>query len=229
MRTMKSIILSAVLLLTFSMADAQRLNKVTMSESGELQSIAVELDENVVVNLSPTGEVGEYGIDIYKGRTDRMQERLEQFTGKVDRYTDMVDEAYSGKIRYIGMKELTYYASFEDVDLAGKLKSIGTARIEYYNKYDEVALRGKIKRIGSNDILYYSSFDASFGGKVRSIGPVQISYYTNFEDKAFRGKVKSIGSFNFSYYSSYDRKELAGQLRNGWRIHYVNGIKFMLK
>ena len=226
---MKSIFFTCVMVLAVSVAQSQRLNKVTMSESGDLQSIAVELDENVVVNLTPTGDVGEYGIDIYKGRTDRMQERLEQFTGKVDRYSDAVDEAFSGKIRYIGMKELTYYASFEDVELAGKLKSIGTARIEYYSKYDEVALRGKIKRIGSNDILYYSSFDASFGGKVRSIGPVQISYYTNFEDKAFRGKVKSIGTFNFTYYSSYDRKELAGNLKNGWRIHYVNGIKFVLK
>ncbi|RYG39842.1 MAG: hypothetical protein EOO01_28710 [Chitinophagaceae bacterium] len=225
---MKSFLVVCLLSITFA-TQAQRLNKVVMSETGDLQSIAVELDENVVVNISPAGEVGEYGIDIYKGRTDRMQERLEQYTGKVDRYTDLVDEAFRGKIRYIGMKELTYYSSFEDVELAGKLKSIGTARIEYYNKYDEAALRGKIKRIGSNDILYYSSFDASFGGKVRSIGPVQVSYYTNFEDKAFRGKVKSIGSFNFVYYSSYDRKELAGHLKSGWRIHYVNGIKFMLK
>lgn len=228
MQRMKFILTTFFLSLVVSV-QAQRLNKVTMTENGDLQSIAVELDENVVVNLTPTGDVGEYGIDIYKGRTDRMQERLEQFTGKVDRYSDMVDEAFRGKIRYIGMRELTYYSSTEDPELAGKLKSIGTSRVEYYTKYDEVALRGKIKRIGSNDILYYSSFDASFGGKVRSIGPVQINYYTNFEDKAFRGKVKSIGSFNFAYYSSYDRKELAGNLKNGWRIHYVNGIKFVLR
>lgn len=228
MTHMKSLFLIGMLSLAIS-TQAQRLNKVTMSEAGDLQSIAVELDENVVVNISPTGEVGDYGIDIYKGRTDRMQERLEQYTGKVDRYNDMVDEAFRGKIRYIGMKELTYYSSFEDEALAGKLKSIGTARIEYYHKYDEEALRGKIKRVGSNDILYYSSFDASFGGKVRSVGPVQISYYSNFEDKAYRGKVKSIGSSNFVYYSSYDRKELVGHLKSGWRIHYVNGIKFVLR
>lgn len=210
-------------------AGAQQVSKVLMKEDGTLTSIGVELDENVVVLLSPTGEVGEFGIDIYKGRTSRLDERLEPYTGRVDRYTDMDNEAFRGKIRSIGRRQLTYYASFDEAELVGKLKQIGNAAVEYYGRYDEESLRGKIKRIGNYEIQYYSSFDASFGGKVKAIGPVQITYYSNFEDKGFRGKVKSIGSSRFEYFSSFDRKELAGNMKRGWRVQYVSGIKFLLR
>lgn len=207
---------------------AQRLSRVEISETGNISKLSVELDEQVILNLSPSGDILDMGIDIYKGRTDRMQERMEPYTGRVVNYTQMDNEAFAGKIRYIGQKMITYYASYDDADLVGKIKSIGNIQFEYFNRYDEESLRGKIKSIGSDRIVYYSSFDPSFGGKVKMIGPVQLTYYSNFDDKAIKGKIKSVGSFNFTYYTSYDRKELVGNMRNGWRINYVNGIKFLI-
>ncbi|MBX2887635.1 MAG: hypothetical protein KF829_03210 [Ferruginibacter sp.] len=207
---------------------AQRISRVEMSETGILSKLSIELDEQVILNLTPTGDIIDYGIDIYKGRTDRMQERMEPYTGRVVNYTNLDNEAFAGKIRYIGQKMITYYASYDDADLVGKIKSIGSTTFEYYNRYDEESLRGKIKSIGSDRIIYYSSFDPSFGGKLKSIGAVQLTYYSNFDDKAIKGKIKSIGQSQFSYYTSFDRKELVGNMRNGWRINYVNTIKFLI-
>lgn len=219
----------AILMLFSIQVSAQRISKVTMTETGEVQMFAIELDENVVINISELGAVGEFGIDIYKGRTDRMVERIEPYTGRVDYYRDADNEAFRGKIRSIGLKQFTYYASFDEELLRGKLKSIGTMQIEYYGRFDDEKLRGKIKRFGSTEIQYYSSFDIAFAGKVKSIGGINIAYYSNTEDVDIRGKVKSIGNTQFSYYTSFERKELRGNMKRGSRLQYINNIKFFIR
>ncbi|HRN91097.1 MAG TPA: hypothetical protein PLE75_03820 [Ferruginibacter sp.] len=225
---MKSICTTLLLLVALQVS-AQRISKVTMSETGTVETFALELDENVVVNVSSTGEVGTWGIEIYRGRTDRMVERLEPYTGRVDYFRENDNEAFRGKVRSIGMKQFTYYASFDEELLRGKLKSIGGVAVEYYGRFDEEKLRGKIKRIGSNEIQYYSSFDIAFAGKIKAIGTTNITYYSNTEDKAIRGKVRSIGNSQFTYYTSFERKELQGNMKRGTRLQYINGMKFFIK
>lgn len=226
---MKRITLFCLAIVAMMQLQAQKISKITMSIHGEIESIAIELDENVVINLNPYGSVGQWGIDIYKGRTDRTVERLEPYTGRVDYYRDNDNEAFRGKIRSIGLKQFTYYASFDEELLQGKLKSIGTAQIEYYGRFDDEKLRGKIKKIGSTEIQYYTSYDMAFAGKLKSVGITQLQYFSNTEDTDVRGKVKSIGNARFEYYSSFERKELRGAMKRGFRIQIINGIKFQIK
>lgn len=225
---MKKICVALLMMITVQVS-AQRISKITMSETGNIEMYAIELDENVIINISEDGSVGEYGIDIYKGRTDRMIERLEPYTGRVDYYREADNEAYRGKIRSIGLKQFTYYASFDEELLRGKLKSIGTMQIEYYGRFDDEKLRGKIKRFGSTEVQYYTSFDIAFAGKIKSIGGINFVYYANTEDVDIRGKVKSIAHVQFNYYTSFERKELRGNMKRGSRLQYINNIKFFIK
>lgn len=208
---------------------AQKISKVSISETGTLNYISLELDENVLLQLSPEGDIVNWGIDLYKGRTDRIEERTEPYTGRVEYYTEYENVAFRGKPKYIGLKQITYYPDYADELLKGKVKSIGTLQFEYYNFYDEKELQGKIKRIGSSDISYYSNFDISSAGKLKSIGNTQLTYFTKMDDKALQGKVKSIGFSNFNYYTSYERKEWQGVMKQGNRLSYINGIKFLIR
>lgn len=213
----------------FHSVDAQKISKITMSEKGDVNLFSIELDENVLLEVSPAGVIGNYGIDLYRGRTDRMMEKTEPYTGRVERYTDYDNAAFKGKPKYIGLKQITYYPDYADELLKGKIKSIGMTQFEYYSAYDEKELQGKIKQIGQSNIVYYSNFDISSAGKLKSVGNIEITYYTKMDDKAIQGKVKSIGQTNFQYYTSYDRKEWQGAMKSGNRVLYVNGIKFLIK
>ena len=213
----------------FANVNAQKISKITMSEKGDVSTFSIELDENVLLDITSDGTIQGWGIDLYKGRTDRMMERTEPYTGRVEYYTDYDNESFKGKPKYIGLKQITYYPDYSEEILRGKVKSIGTTQFEYYNSYDEKELQGKIKKIGTANIVYNSIFDMSSPGKLKSVGITNITYYTKMDDKVIQGKVKSIGQTNFSYYTSYDRKEWQGAMKSGNRVLYVNGIKFLIK
>lgn len=213
----------------FSNVNAQKISKISMSEQGVVNYFSIELDENVLLQITADGSITSWGIDLYKGRTDRMMEKTEPYTGRVENYTEYDNPSFIGKPKYIGIKQITYYPDYSEELLRGKIKSVGTAQFEYYNAYDEKELQGRIKKIGSANIVYYSNFDMSSAGKLKSVGITNITYYTKMDDKAIQGKVKSIGQTNFTYYTSYDRKEWQGAMKNGNRVLYVNGIKFLLR
>jgi hypothetical protein len=226
---MKRVLFFLFLSISTLFVQAQRISKITMNIMGDVETIAIELDENVILNLSADGQIKDWGIDIYKGRTDQFRERLEPYTGRVDYFKENDNEAYRGKVRSIGMKYFTYYASFDEELFQGKIKSIGTAQIEYYGRFDDEKLRGKIKKIGSTNIQYYTSYDFGFAGKIKAIGTTNIQYYSNTDDVEIRGKLKSIGHQTFEYYTSFDRKEWRGNMKKGSRIQIINGIKFHIK
>lgn len=223
------ILYSLLACLIFSSVNAQKISKISLSEKGDVSYFSIELDENVLLQISGDGSIQSWGIDLYKGRTDRMMEKTEPYTGRVEYYTEYDNPSFIGKPKYIGLKQITYYPDYSDEILRGKVKSIGMSQFEYYSAYDEKELQGRIKKIGTSEIVYYSIFDISSAGKLKSVGITNITYYTKMDDKAIQGKVKSIGQTNFTYYTSYDRKEWQGAMKNGNRVLYVNGIKFLIR
>jgi hypothetical protein len=218
-----------IALFGFSSQAQQRIHAIKLSSGGEVEKFVIEIGESVILNLSKSGELLDWGVDPYIGYGENYQNRMEPYTGKVMYYGPNDDSAYRGKIRYIGRTMITYYASFEYENLRGKIKSIGNLGFDYYMHYDDEAYRGAIKTIGRQQVAWYSSFDNKGSkGKLKSIGNTPLTYYSSFDDKAFQGKVKSIDRNVFTYYSSFDRNEYRGGYKTGNPISIVNGIKFTI-
>jgi len=228
---MKKILVAIAFLLCSIAGISQKVNKITLADNGSSSIITFALDENVVVSISQNGNLVEWGVDRYAGRLDNIQRKLDEYTGRVEYYTENDNEAFRGKIKYIGKTLITYYASFDNQFFAGRIKAVGSQNIEYYNNFDETASQGKIKQIGQMPFSYYSSFDnEAYKGKIKSAGSVAITYYSAIEDKGFAGKIKSIGGNNFVYYSSQEAQVgLRGMLRTGRQVQIINGVTFWVK
>jgi hypothetical protein len=212
-------------------AEAQRIQKVYLNDKGASMNVYFLMDENVVLSISQTGEIGEWGVDMYADRTgDFIQRQLRPYEGRVERYGAYDNEALRGKIRYIGRTQLNYYASFDEKFLVGKLKSIGPINITYYSRYDDPSNEGKVKSIGTTNIAYYTSFDNdAFKNKIKQFGTVGISYYSSMDDKAFSGKVKSFNGVPFAYFSSFDQPQFRGSLKSGNMIQVVNAVTYYIR
>ena len=144
--------------LTFSMllvgATSQKLSRITISGTGNLEKFAFELGEYVIVNVSKDGNLISWGVDNYIGRAENYMDKLIEYTGKTGYYSDLDNEAFRGKLKFIGMTYFTYYASYDNEMLRGKIKSIGRTNIEYYSSYENEAYRGNLKNIGSMPITW---------------------------------------------------------------------------
>jgi len=215
--------------LCISAINAQSISKVTIKSNGDFEYFSIGIDNGITVNLSKTGEILEYGAEVISDR-NRNLTRLEKFMGRVEKYTEFDNEAFRGKVKYIGMTQITYFASYDKEELRGKIRSIGTMVLDYYSKAESDMLSGYIKSLGSNQVQWYSNFDnEAMRGKLKSIGMTNITYYASFDDQAYRGKLKSIGNNSFTYYSSMERKEYAGMMKTGTQSQYINGIRFYIK
>lgn len=219
------------LAISVSTSFGQRIAKIIMSQSGILDMITYEIETDVMVNISDEGNVINWGTDLYKdGRIENFGGRLAEYPGKLEYYSASDNEAYRGKLKYIGKTLLTYFASHDDEALRGKLKSIGATNFEYYASYDEKALKGKIKNAGSVPFAYFTSFDnEAFQGKIKSVGITSLTYYSSFDDKSFKGKIKSIDRTSFTYYASFDKIEYRGMMKSGFQSQLINGIKFLVR
>lgn len=225
---MKQLIFILTFVITITICNAQRIVKITITNAGITESLSVGLDENVVVNVSPNGDLINYGIE-YTSERIANYTRVENYNGRTEMYSAYEDKAFQGKVKYIGITAITYYASYDIELLRGKIKSIGNINFEYYMPYEDEILRGKIKIIGSNTIAYYNSFDnAALKGKIRSVGATALNYYSSFDDKATRGRIKSIGSVSFTYYSSFET-QYAGAMKTGNMQQNINGINFYIR
>lgn len=225
---MKYLILTCSILFVLNNVKAQKIFKVSITNSGVTEMVSFKLNDNAIVNLSLTGEIINYGMEYFSERVTSYS-RLEKYNGRVEMYAATEDKAYAGKVRYIGGTAITYYASYEDESLRGKIKMIGTLTINYYMPYENELEKGKIKNVGSNSFTYYSSFDnADLKGKLKSLGSTNLTYYSSFDDKAFRGKIKSIGAISFTYYSSFE-KQFAGSMKTGNAMqNQVAGINYVI-
>jgi hypothetical protein len=218
------ILLAIISISTF----AQKIAKINITSAGNTESFTIGLDENVILNVSPDGNLINYGVDYFSEKISNYS-RLENYNGRIEMYRATDDKSYQGKLKYIGRTGVTYYASFEDESLRGKIKSIGSLVFTYYQPFEDALLKGKIKSIGANQISFYNSFDNdALKGKLKMVGSTALNYYTSFDNEAFRGKIKSIGSVNFTYYPSYDR-QFAGAMKTGNQTQNVGGITFLIR
>ena len=227
---MKKAFLFLFLIALFSSAFAQRIVKVSILNDGQFDRVSFDLGESVLLHLSKDGQITKWGVDVYAGRDDNYNDRLDEYTGKTGYFAATDDSAYRGKIKFIGRTYLSYYASYENVLLQGKLKSIGNITIDYYQPYENEAFRGLIKNVGQQLFTWYGSFDnEALRGKLKSMGNTSLNYYTSFDDKLIRGRIKSVGPSTYTYYSSFDKPEYRGSLKTGAQTVIVNGIKFFIR
>jgi hypothetical protein len=207
---------------------AQRITKINITNAGTTESFTIGLDENVIINVSPSGNLISYGVDYFSEKIANYS-RLENYTGRIEMYAATDDKSYQGKLKYIGRTGITYYASYEDESLSGKIKSIGSLVFTYYKPFEDVLLKGNIRSIGANQIGFYNSFDNdALRGKLKMVGSTSLNYYSSFDDKAYKGRIKSIGAVSFTYYPSYDR-QFAGAMKTGNQTQNVGGITFLIR
>ena len=209
---------------------AQKMSQITIDNSGHSDIITFLVDESVMVNITKDGKIIDWGIEYYNTvNTGMYPGILQKYMGREEYYPSTDNEAYRGKIKYIGRTAITYYSSQENEAFRGKIKTIGSNLFDYYPAYENAAFKGNIKNAGIISFTYYSSFDEIYKGKIKTVGSTNLTYYGLVDDKAYRGKIKTLGQSLFTYYSSYDRREYSGSLKSGYRMLNSSGIKYYIK
>ncbi|MBK6936072.1 MAG: hypothetical protein IPH18_03715 [Chitinophagaceae bacterium] len=208
---------------------SQQLGQVVLSRGSVLSSFGFVTDQQVIIRVSESGNLIEWGTELESYRYNYQPGKLLPYMGRVDYYGQDADSAFRGKVKSIGTCFFTYYPASEVTDKAGKIKSLGKLQFDYFNQYDNVAYKGKLKVAGNYFLGFYSSFDnEAFKGKLKSVDSCPIIYFSSFEDKGIIGKVKSICSVNFDWYTSRDRRELQGSLKSGRFQQVINGVTYIL-
>src|SRR6266487_6917715 len=110
--------------LVFVSASAQRLNKITLGNNGSSTIISYLVDEAITVNFSTDGKIIEWGLENNTGRG--YPERLYEYMGRVEYYDSNENEAYRGKVKYLGRTAFTYYTSNDNEAFKGKVKTMNT-------------------------------------------------------------------------------------------------------
>lgn len=212
-------------------SQAQRITKLTFANQCSSVTISVLLNENVTIKVSPEGSIAAWGVDLYADRAQNYFEHpLKPYEGRVEQYGQYDNEAFRGKLKYIGNNQVTYYGSYEDKSMAGKIKTIGNVKFSYYTVYDDALMAGKMKSAGDLTFSYYNQFDNdAFKGKVKSTGMANFTYYSSFDDKAFAGKIKSLNGQPFTYYSSIEQVNFRGGLKSGNMLQVIGGITYWLQ
>ena len=228
---MKKILLMLVAGFFLSPAFAQSIYKITITNSGQVEAIAFEVEPSIIFNISPEGNIVNWGYDVYKDRGgENYTGQYQPYVGRVEYYGPNDDEAIRGKIKSIGRTQITWYMSYENDAFIGKIKSIGSSAIMYYDPFEDAAYKGKIKSIGGNSFTWYASYsNEGYRGKLKSAGSTQFTFYASTDDKAYKGKIKSIDGNSYTYYSSFDRQEYRGQMKTGSQYVMSGGIKYFVR
>ena len=220
-----------ILIFTFLLtpAFAQKLAQITIDNRGKQDILTFLVDEFVVVNITKDGKIIDWGTEYTSPQTG-VYPKLEKYMGREEYYPSTDNEAYRGKVKYIGRTLFIYYTSDDNEALKGKVKMIGTNLLDYYTEYDDAAFKGYLRNAGPVSFTYYGSYnDEFYKGKIKSIGSTMVSYYGAIDDKAYRGKVKSIDRNLFTYYSSFDRREFSGSMKTGSPMISSGSIKYIIK
>ncbi|MBK7435082.1 MAG: hypothetical protein IPI66_15190 [Chitinophagaceae bacterium] len=228
---MKKLFITLVAAFLLAPSFAQSIFRIIISDAGQVESIAFEVEPSIMLLISPEGNIINWGYDVFKDRGgENYTGKLEPYVGRVEYYTANDNEAFRGKIKSIGRTTLLWYADYENDAFRGKLKSVGSSPISYYEPYEDGAIQGKIKSVGNNAVTWYPSYNnEAIRGKLKSIGSTQFAYYTSFDDKAYAGKLKSLDGTQFTYYSSFDRVEYRGRMKSGTQLLFNNGIKYFVR
>jgi hypothetical protein len=208
----------------------QKIDLVTLTGYGAKEAFYYETADRISIVLTKDGNIAEYGTQYDKGIFGYYPGRLMKYMGRVDYYSQSENEAFRGKVKYIGLTMITYYGSYDEAALQGKVRSIGSTQIDYYLSFEDASIKGNIKTIGGTPFTYCSSFEnEATKGRLKSIGSTQFTWYTSFDDKAFRGKVKSIGNYSFTYFSSFETNGAKGHMKSGFQTQYINGINYYVR
>jgi hypothetical protein len=228
---MKKIFFSLFSLVIAFSVDAQRANKLTLANNGASITLRYLLDQNVVIDVNQDGTLGEWGVDRYANRpVEFVQRKLDRFDGRVEYYNESENEAFRGKIKFIGRTLITYYASTDQDFQVGKIKSIGTAKFNYYTNADDAMQAGKLKIAGSLNFSYYNSYEnQALRGKVKNAGNVPVNYYSSFDDNVIAGKIKSLNGGAYTYYINQEQNFAKGSLKTGRMIQVINGVTYFIK
>src|SRR4029079_6789867 len=120
---MTKLYIAILLTMSFHLAFAQRLAKITIDNRGNSDIISFLVDETVIVNLSKDGKIIDWGIENNTARANIYPGRLDKYMGKEEYFPTTDNEAYAGKIKYIGRTAITYYTSSDGESLKGKVKT----------------------------------------------------------------------------------------------------------
>ena len=228
-KTMAKLYYFLILTFLFRPAFAQDVAQITIDNRGKQDIITFLVDASVVMNMTKDGKIIDWGTEYTTVRTGTLP-RMDKYMGREEYYPTTDNEAYRGKVKYIGRTLITYYTSDDREELKGKVKTVGNTLLTYYGDYDDAAFKGYLKNAGSLSFTYYSSFnDEFYKGKIKSVGSTTLSYYGSFDDKGYRGKVKNVDRNVFTYYSSYDRPEYIGIMKTGTQISSSGGIQYIIK
>jgi hypothetical protein len=220
-----------ILIFTFLLAPAfaQNLAQITIDNRDKQDILTFLIDEFVVVNITKDGKIIDWGTEYTSPQTG-VYPKLEKYMGREEYYPSTDNEAYRGKVKYIGRTLFIYYTSDDNEALKGKVKMIGTNLLDYYTEYDDAAFKGYLRNAGPVSFTYYGSYnDEFYKGKIKSIGSTMVSYYGAIDDKAYQGKIKSIDRNLFTYYSSFDRREFSGSMKTGSPMISSGSIKYIIK
>lgn len=206
---------------------AQTLSHVAISGASTLKAFSFITNQQVIIKITPEGNIIEWGIEIDASRNGYYWGKLDPYLGRIDYYGQEADEAFRGKVKSIGSCSITYYASSQPELQKGKIKTIGAIQLDYYLNYEDVNFQGKIKSAGNLTINYFSSYDNdSFKGKLKSVGLTSLTYYSIFDDRLNKGKIKSIGNYRIAWYNEFDQKELQGAMKSGSTMLKVNSVVY---
>ena len=228
---MKRSILLLAILYTATTGFAQKIDLVTLSGYGSALSFYFETSDKISIVFTKEGNILEFGTQYDKGTYGYYPGKLLKYMGRVDYYSENENEAFRGKVKYIGLTMITYYGSYDDAALKGKIKSIGNIQFDYYASFEDAAVKGCIKNIGGNAFTYCNSFDnEAIRGRVKTIGSTRFDWYSSFDDKSLSGKVKSIDNYAFTYYTSFENNNgQKGYLKSGFQTKYINGINYYVR
>lgn len=210
---------------------SQQLSQVTFTGASALSHFTFITDQNVLIRVSPDGNVMEWGTEIRSERSSNYYApKLQPFMGRVDYYgPETTDSAYRGKVKSIGTCRLTYYGAYEMEGKPGKLKSIGSIGLDYYTRFENAAVTGKLRFAGTLVLEYYPSLEnEAFKGKLKSVGNTRIAYHSTFDDKLIQGKIKSIGPVVYTWGTSLDAR-YKGSLKSGLYRQNINGVTYILQ
>jgi hypothetical protein len=215
-------------------AFAQKIDFIVLTGYGASQTFYYSpgTGDKVLIAISKDGTITEYGTEFPKEFAGYYPGKLQKYTGRIEYYSPTDNEVlFRGKIRYIGLTQITYYGSYDEESLRGKIKMIGTVQFDYYASYDDAAVKGNLKTVGNSSITWCPSYEnEAIKGKLKTIGNTRFDWYTSFDDKAISGKLKKVDQYPFTYYTSFENNYgQKGQLKSGFFSKYINGINYYIR
>jgi len=117
---------------------SQKLYSVSFSGGSSLSYFSFITDQKIIIKVSPDGKILEWGTEPLSGRINYLPGKLDPYLGRVENFLQTADSAYRGKVKSIGICNITYYGAQENEAQRGKIKSIGSIAFDYFNNFPTI-------------------------------------------------------------------------------------------